>query len=112
MSQLWCECCKTQSWLWWHWQTKRREDAGDWQAGGTQGCTGVVTHTVSAEDVSGQQGAAGQGFTTAAQGAQLKHPYITAPVTLLILPWWHPQAGGSHLATRLEGRETPSLSST
>lgn len=57
----------------------------------------MVTHSVSAEDVSVQQGAARQGFTTAAQGTQLKHPHITVPVTLLILRWWHPEAGVSWL---------------
>lgn len=77
--------------------SERRGEAGDWQFGGTWGCAGVVTRPVSAEDVSEQQGAARQGFTTAAQGAQLKHPHITAPVTLLLLPWWQLQAGGSQL---------------
>ena len=43
---------------------ERRGEAVDWQAGGTRGCAGVVTH-----------------------------PRITAPVALLLLPWWHPQAG-------------------
>lgn len=76
---------------------ERTGKAGDWQSGGTRGCAGVVTHPVSAEGVSEQQGAARQGFTTAAQGTQLKDPHIPAPVTLLLLPWWHPQAGGSQL---------------